>query len=262
MSERIQNLDEIRRFYAGLLDASSCQGMVGVASFENVYEDLMPVQQAKIKDLVGKNYGVLVDTGSILSIAVAYPGSVIDCINVSQDNRVDYESWNKYADQYHRLNETLDNNAQAMAARFEGVAIPATIEGVAANVEDVTQYYPLTISHRAIAENAGLGWRGKNGLLINERYSCAIRFASVVTSLPLPQGSRIEPKCGHCTACEDACTFIKYRSQLKNYRENCRKYLVYLRSQGLNRDVCGKCIQACLRRGIYKDQFVLADSEH
>ncbi|MFX1602867.1 MAG: hypothetical protein ACFFCK_05230 [Promethearchaeota archaeon] len=258
-SEKLENLEEVRRFFAELLDASSSQGIVGVASFRNVYEELMPVQQAKLKDLVDKKFRELADSGSILSIAIAYLGNVIDSINVSRDNRVDYASWNKYADEYHRLNELLNANAQAMAERFEGVAIPATIEGVASKVEDVTVYYPLTISHRVVAENAGLGWRGKNGLLINDKYSCAIRFASIATTMPLPHGSRIDSKCGDCGACEDSCTFIKYRSQLKDYRENCRRYLVYLGTKGISKDVCGKCIQACLRRSIYKDQFILTN---
>jgi len=259
-SEKRQNLEEVRRFFAELLDASSSQGLVGVASFEIVYKELLPVQQANLENLVSEKYSEMADSGSILSIAVAYPASVIGCINVSRDDRIDFGSWNKYADQYHRLNELLNANAQAMAARFEGVAIPATIEGIAAQVKDVSHYYPLTVSHRVVAEHAGLGWRGKNGLLINEKYSCAIRFASIATSLPLPHGKRMVTKCGDCTACEDVCTFIKYRSQLKDYRENCRRYLVYLQTKGLKRDVCGKCIQACLFNGIYKDEYILTDS--
>ncbi|UCH05289.1 MAG: hypothetical protein JSW05_03770, partial [Candidatus Thorarchaeota archaeon] len=167
-SEKRQNLERIRRFFAELLDASSAQGLIGVASFEAVCEELMPLQQAKLKNLVGEKYEELFHSGSILSIAVAYRGHVIDSINVSRDNRIDYKRWNEYADQYHKLNDFLNANAQAMAARFGGVAIPATIEGVAARVEDVAHYYPLTISHRVVAEHAGLGWRGKNGLLINQ----------------------------------------------------------------------------------------------
>jgi epoxyqueuosine reductase QueG len=259
-SEKQQNLDEVHQFFVEQLEASSYQGIVGVASFDKVYKELMPVQQEKLKDLTGEKYNELTDSGSILSIAVAYPGSIIDCINISQDGDIDYGSWNKYAKEYHRLNELLNAIAQAMADRFEGVAIPPTIEGVASKVEDVTYYYPLTISHRVVAEHAGLGWRGKNGLLINDKYSCAIRFASIATSLPLPHGKGLESKCGDCTACEDACTFIKYRNQLKDYRENCRRYLVYLGTKGLSRDVCGKCIQACLRRSIFKDHFILTDS--
>jgi epoxyqueuosine reductase QueG len=259
-SEKRHNIDEVHHFFIEQLESSSSHGILGVASFDKVYNELMPVQQKKLKDLIGQGFEDLIDSGSILSIAVTYPGSIVNCISISQDGRVDYESWNKYADEYHRLNELLNTTAQAVADRFEGTAISATIEGVASNVEEVTYYYPLTISHRVVAEHAGLGWRGKNGLLINDRYSCAIRIASVVVSLPLPRGNRIEPRCGDCTACEDACTFIRYRGQLKDYRENCRRYLIYLGTQGLKRDVCGKCIQACLRRSIFKDQFVLTDS--
>jgi epoxyqueuosine reductase QueG len=259
-SERQRNLLEVHRFFAERLEAASSKGMVGAASFAEVHKVLMPVQQEKLKSIVGEMYDGLVHSGSILSIAIAYPESAIDGINLSRENRIDYERWNEYSDEYQRLNELLDAKALAIADRFEGVAIPATIEGVASKVENVTYYYPLTISHRVVAEHAGLGWRGKNGLLITDQYSCAIRFASIVTDMPLPHGTKMETKCGDCTACEDACTFIKYRNQLRDYRENCRRYLIFLGTQGLNRDVCGKCIQACLREGIYKNQYILTES--
>ncbi len=257
LGQKERNTDSLHRYFTEHLQKISCEGVVGVAEFGRVYEDLMPVQQDRLMSIVGSRFEYLVDSGHVISIGIVYRESIIDCINVSDGRKVEYEKWNIYADEYHRLNGLLNVAAQMVADRFEGIPIPATIEGVAAKVKHVTYYYPLTISHRVVAERAGLGWRGKNGLLINEKYSCALRFASVVTPLPLLHGSKIESRCGNCIACEDACTFIRYREQVKDYRENCRRYLVFLRKQGLKRDVCGKCIRACVQDSIFKDQFVL-----
>ncbi|MFQ5832559.1 MAG: hypothetical protein ACE5H4_07645 [Candidatus Thorarchaeota archaeon] len=257
LGQKERNTDSLQQFFLEYLQKISCQGILGVAEFQRVYEDLMPVQQDRLRSFADSRFESLIDSGYVISIGIAYRGSIIHCINVADGKKVDYEKWNIYAEEYHRLNGLLNAAAQLVADRFEGVPIPATIEGVAAKVKHVTQYYPLTISHRVVAEHAGLGWRGKNGLLINEKYSCALRFASVVTSFPLLHGTRMKSRCGNCTACEDACTFIRYREQVKDYRENCRRYLVFLGKQGLKRDVCGKCIRACVQDSIFKNQFVL-----
>jgi epoxyqueuosine reductase len=116
----------------------------------------------------------------------------------------------------------------------------------------------MVISHRVVAENAGIGWRGKNQLIVNERYSCAIRLASVILSLPLVHDSKMDSRCGSCMACEDICSFIRNREVLPDYRENCRRYILFLRSRGITRDVCGKCIKACYRRSQFSGRFNLS----
>jgi epoxyqueuosine reductase len=112
----------------------------------------------------------------------------------------------------------------------------------------------MTVSHRVVAENAGLGWRGKNELIVNEKFSCALRFASVVTSLPLSHGEKIKASCGECKACLEACAYLGNKEKLENYREDCRRYIVKL---GLEREVCGKCIKACYRHSTFSDRFTL-----
>jgi epoxyqueuosine reductase QueG len=115
----------------------------------------------------------------------------------------------------------------------------------------------MVISHRVVAENAGRGWRGKNQLIIHDKYSCAIRFTSVIVSFPLIWSKKAESKCGTCTACEDVCGFIKYREVLPDYRENCRRYILFLKSKGIKKDICGKCIKACYQSSIFQDIFAL-----
>jgi epoxyqueuosine reductase QueG len=107
----------------------------------------------------------------------------------------------------------------------------------------VSQYFPLVVSHRVHAEKAGIGWRGKNGLIVNPRYSCMIRLSGVITDTPLVQTPTIKERCGDCTSCEESCTFLKHKERLDDYREQCR---VYLDNLGLNDEVCGKCIKACV----------------
>ncbi len=147
--------------------------------------------------------------------------------------------------------------SRTIADHFNGIALTATIGGIIGEVSHVSDYFGMVVSHRAIAEQAGLGWRGKNQLIIHEKFSCAVRFASVIIPVSLEYGTPVGSRCGSCTACEDACTFIKNREKLTDYRENCRRYILFLKSKGLVKDVCGKCIKACRENGIFSSRFSL-----
>jgi epoxyqueuosine reductase QueG len=257
MQEAQENTQELVEFFHHLLAEEQEKGDIGVASFRAVYDELMDVQRAKICEVVGSEFDVLHDSGSIVSICVAYHDPIIDHIDVKQDRNPDYALWNKYAQEYDRLNGLLNRLAKRIAARLHGIPLTATIGGVIGEIDHVCDYFPMVVSHRVVAEHAGIGWRGKNQLVIHERFSCAIRFASVVTTTPLLHGEKMASQCGDCTACEDACGFIRYRDTLPDYRENCRRYMLFLQSKGIKEDVCGKCIKACYQNSRLRAEFCL-----
>jgi epoxyqueuosine reductase QueG len=251
--ERARNFGRLTAFLNSKFAETGYNGIVGVAGFRAVYDELMPIQKSTLEGICSGDFQGLLKDGSMICIGLAYPEHAIDCIDVRMENgAVDKHAWNIYAREYHKLNSLLNDFSRDVADRFEGIAIPATVERVA--VKNVEDYYGMTVSHRVVAENAGLGWRGKNELVVNDRFSCALRFASVVTSLPLTQGRKTESLCGGCEACLEACSFLKNKNRLENYRESCREYIVRL---GLESEVCGKCIKACYRRNTFSNRFKL-----
>jgi epoxyqueuosine reductase QueG len=248
-----RNSERLTIFINRKLAEIGYRGVVGVAEFKKVYDELMPVQKNKLRGICNDRFQGFQEEGSIICIGLAYPEHTIDCIDVRlSDGTADKHMWNLYAREYHKLNRFLNTISRDIADRFEGVSIPATVEGVA--VKNVEEYYAMAISHRNIGENAGLGWRGKNELVINERFSCALRFASVITCLSFIHGKKAESSCGECEACLEACPFLRNKNRLKNYRESCRKYIVKLGLEGM---VCGKCIKACYRHSIFSNRFRL-----
>jgi epoxyqueuosine reductase len=59
---------------------------------------------------------------------------------------------------------------------------------------------------RDFARRAGLGWFGKNTMLINKRRGSFFFLAGLLTSVELPQDEpHTASHCGTCTACLDAC---------------------------------------------------------
>ena len=63
----------------------------------------------------------------------------------------------------------------------------------------------VPVLERAWAARAGLGFVGKNGLLIVPGQGSFVLLGEVVTTLPLAVGDPMEHRCGSCRLCLDAC---------------------------------------------------------
>jgi epoxyqueuosine reductase len=61
------------------------------------------------------------------------------------------------------------------------------------------------VMERAWAQRSGLGWIGKNSLLLNRDHGSFFFLAELIIDLPLQYDSAIKDYCGTCTACMDAC---------------------------------------------------------
>lgn len=61
------------------------------------------------------------------------------------------------------------------------------------------------IMERQWAVKAGLGWIGKNGLLINKEKGSYFFIADILVDVELSYDTAIKDYCGSCTACLDAC---------------------------------------------------------
>ena len=65
------------------------------------------------------------------------------------------------------------------------------------------------VLEKALAVKAGLGWFGKNTLLIHRRFGTFILLSGLLTTLEIPFDPPVMemriPRCGSCTRCLDAC---------------------------------------------------------
>ena len=61
------------------------------------------------------------------------------------------------------------------------------------------------VLERYWAARAGLGWIGKNGMLVNPKLGTFTFIGTLITSLDLEPSGEMENRCGTCRKCIDAC---------------------------------------------------------
>ena len=77
----------------------------------------------------------------------------------------------------------------------------------------------------ALAEKAGLGWRGKHTLLLNRNHGSWFFLGEIYINLPLPIDAPATNHCGTCTACIDICPT---RAITTPYEVDARRCISYL----------------------------------
>ena len=73
------------------------------------------------------------------------------------------------------------------------------------NIEGRVFVDSAPVHERAWAKLSGLGWIGKNSLLINKKMGSYFFIAEIISDLDLEYDSPVSDMCGKCTRCIDAC---------------------------------------------------------
>lgn len=151
-----------------------------------------------------------------------------------------------YFHHYRQLNNALDQLALKISSYiqsqgFNALPIPAS------QVID-WQNQRGHLSHKKIAEVAGLGWIGRNNLLVNEKYGSQIRLVTILTDLPLKnsnQNSKVN--CGACFKCLPVCPVGAIKERKEDFDHiKCFELLKDFQKKGyVSQYICGICVRAC-----------------
>ena len=210
-------------------------GMVGIANLKPLKEGL----STEPKDLLGSYT-------SAISIAVT-----LDMKAVAEMRG---EPTPAYADNCKDINARLNNMTESIvdwikSRGFKAEAVPASKKLVEGGTEG-------SVSHKAIAIMAGLGWQGKNLLVVTPQFGPRVRLSSVLTDMPLTFDSPIKNRCGRCTSCTEACpagaiknvnTEFHYsdRNEAIDLDKCHNNTLKYMDVPSVGYTFCGQCIPVC-----------------
>lgn len=150
-----------------------------------------------------------------------------------------------YMHHYKSINILLDQIALRVAGTveeegFDAIPIPAS---------QIVDWEKQTahLSHKMIAKQAGLGWIGRNNLIINPRYGAAVRYGSILTNMPLFTDQPLETDCGDCYRCLSVCPASAIKESYKDYDMiSCLDKLKWFqKTYNVQHYICGICVKAC-----------------
>jgi epoxyqueuosine reductase len=109
--------------------------------------------------------------------------------------------------------------------------IPGMLRQLLAKIKEIVpeaegRYYCDTgpLLEKAIAERAGVGWRGKHTNVITRELGSWVFLAEIILNIELDPDRPAEDMCGTCTRCIDACP----TDALTPYQLDSRKCISYL----------------------------------
>lgn len=129
---------------------------------------------------------------TIISVALAYPNKLQGRPDKTEFRRGSFARASWGIDYHHIMQKKLN-------ALIEG--INEIIEGL--DYEAFVDTGPLI--DVAVAARAGLGFIGKNGLLVTKEFGSYVYLGEIITSLEIEADKPVDYGCGECNRCIDFC---------------------------------------------------------
>jgi epoxyqueuosine reductase QueG len=150
-----------------------------------------------------------------------------------------------YFHHYQRINILLDTLGLTVTSAIQSYGYQAVPIPASQMVDWKTQKGHL--SHKHIARAAGLGWIGRNNLLVNEKFGSRIRLVTILTDLPLVADSPSIKNCGPCMDCLSVCPAgaIKERQEEFDHLRCYEQLRIFAKTLHFSHNICGICVKAC-----------------
>lgn len=81
------------------------------------------------------------------------------------------------------------------------------------------------IFEKSVAQKAGIGWMGKNSLLITKKFGSYVFLGEIIIDKELKSDKQIENQCGNCRLCIEYCPT---NALIDEYKLDARKCISYL----------------------------------
>ncbi len=153
-----------------------------------------------------------------------------------------------YYHHYRMANMFLDQLAFSVAGWIEGQGFLSAPIGASQIVDWQSQ--SAHVSHKKLGILAGLGWIGRNNLLVSRAFGSQFRLVTVLTDMPLKTDKPSQIDCGGCFACLKVCPAGAIKENKKDFDHMaCYEHLRgYQRRNVVGQYICGVCVKACMAK--------------
>jgi epoxyqueuosine reductase QueG len=150
-----------------------------------------------------------------------------------------------YFHHYKTVNVFLDQTALRIANFIQKKSYSA-IPVAASQIVD-WQNQKGHLSHKQVASLAGLGWLGRNNLLVNKKLGSQFRLVTILTDMPLKIDGPVKEDCGACKLCIAVCPAqaIKEKQEDFDHIKCFEKLKEFQRQKLVDQYICGVCVNAC-----------------
>jgi len=150
-----------------------------------------------------------------------------------------------YFHHYRQLNFFLDRAALLLSSYIQDLGFNA-LPIPASQIID-WQKQEAHVSHKKVGQLAGLGWIGRNNLLVNPKLGSRFRLVSVLTDLPLECDQPCNGSCGQCQRCLRPCPAQAIHASPAEFDHmSCYAKLEEFRKKRIvSQHICGVCVKAC-----------------
>jgi len=194
--------------------------------------DIMPIKnEILIKD------SILNELDKAVCLGAALSKTILD--------EIDNKPTKLYFHHYRTTNIFLDQAALRLARiiqkeGFSALPVPAS------QIVD-WQKQSAHLSHKKIGLLAGLGWIGRNNLLVNEKFGSQFRLVTVLTDMDIAAAKPLNKDCGKCFACVTVCPVSAIKKNAKEFdHQKCFSALKdFQRQHVVEQYICGICVKAC-----------------
>ncbi len=196
-----------------------------------------------VADIAGLSEGFLLEPGTRdrLPFAVSLGKALSDAVLEDIRDR----PTPLYLHHYRQTNYFLDRGAFLIAdyIRKQGHRSLAVAASQIVDWENQRAH----VSHKHVGRAAGLGWWGRNNLLVNPELGSRFRLVTVLTDMPLEPDAPLECDCGGCRACAAACPAGAIKETREDFDHRaCYETLKDFRKKGYTPQfICGICVRDC-----------------
>lgn len=150
-----------------------------------------------------------------------------------------------YFHHYRQINFFLDRQALSLSSYiqesgFRAMPIPAS------QILDWKKHIGH-LSHKHVGALAGLGWIGRNNLLVNTDFGARFRLVTILTDMPLEPDKPLDTQCEACKKCLSTCPANAIKESQEDFDHMaCYNKLEEFRRAGIvGQHICGVCVKAC-----------------